>query len=135
MENTIVQVLETVIKNQKNIDTFKSRLMLFGDDEEIREALYEVVWMLSKGAKIKDTFRKLATRNLGFDGDAYEKQRIEQKEEDDFLTSPAEVEEGVHTCDKCGSKRTVSYTLQTRGGDESTSVWAQCVECGQKWRA
>ena len=48
--------------------------------------------------------------------------------------SPAEVEEGVLEC-KCGSKRTISFTLQTRSGDEGTSVWARCVECGNKWQA
>ena len=65
---------------------------------------------------------------------AFEKFRISQQEQDDFVTSPAEVEEGVLEC-KCGSKRTISFTLQTRSGDEGTSVWARCVECGNKWQA
>lgn len=55
-------------------------------------------------------------------------------EQDEFLNNPIEVEEGVLQCSKCGSKRTISFTRQTRSSDESTSVFAQCVECKQKWR-
>ena len=39
-----------------------------------------------------------------------------------------EIEEGVMECTKCGSKKTYSYTKQTRGGDEATTVFAICSE-------
>ena len=73
-------------------------------------------------------------RAVAYDGEAYEKVRTEEQEEDDYITNPAEVEEGALQC-RCGSKRTVSVTLQTSSGDESTAVWAQCTECKRKWRA
>ena len=134
METTVEEALKTVLSNPQNLASFKSRILAYGDEEEVREALYEVVTDLQGGRKVKETFKRLALRELGFQGRGFERQRQEQKEEDDFITNPAEVEEGVHECD-CGSKRTLSFTLQTRGGDEATSVWAQCVECGKRWRA
>ena len=47
-------------------------------------------------------------------------------EYDQFLVKPFEVEEGVLECNKCGSKKTFSYSKQTRAGDEATTVFATC---------
>ena len=55
-------------------------------------------------------------------------------EEQTFLEKPFEVDEGVLTCNKCGSNKTYSYTKQTRGGDESTTVFAMCSNCQTKWK-
>jgi hypothetical protein len=54
-------------------------------------------------------------------------------EEDDFIENPFQVEEGVLECYKCGSKRTISYTKQTRSADEPASVIATCINCKNKW--
>lgn len=72
--------------------------------------------------------------NIQYNHPAFNDVRIQQIEEDEFIANPPEVEEGVHEC-RCGSKKTISYTLQTQAGDEATGVWAQCVKCGAKWRA
>lgn len=45
-----------------------------------------------------------------------------------------ERQEGILTCGKCKSKR-VSYTsFQTRSSDEPMTIFAECIECGNKWR-
>jgi DNA-directed RNA polymerase subunit M/transcription elongation factor TFIIS len=51
----------------------------------------------------------------------------------DYIQKPLEVEEGVITCKKCGSRRVFSYQKQTRGCDESSTTFAQCAKCGKKW--
>ena len=33
-----------------------------------------------------------------------------------------------------GQCKTYSYTKQTRGGDESTTVFAMCSNCQAKWK-
>ena len=53
-------------------------------------------------------------------------------EQDNFLIKPIEIEEGVLEC-KCGSKRVFSYQKQCRGGDESSTTFAECVACKSKW--
>ena len=61
-----------------------------------------------------------------------EKDKI--KEEESFIITPFEIEEGVLECGKCGSKKTYSYTKQTRSGDESTTVFAVCYKCSRSWK-
>ena len=55
-------------------------------------------------------------------------------EQDEFIVNPFEIEEGVLQCNKCYSKKTFSYTLQTRSSDEATTVFACCAQCGAKWK-
>lgn len=56
-----------------------------------------------------------------------------QKEYDEYLTNPVEVEEGVLQCRKCKSERVLSQSLQVRSGDEATSTFARCSVCNYKW--
>ena len=60
--------------------------------------------------------------------------KIKLDEIDDFLVNPFEVDEGVLDCHKCGSNKTFSYTKQTRGGDESTTVFVVCSKCKSRWK-
>ena len=96
---------------------------------------YEIFSRILQGDSICDLMEDIENKNLGLEGYPFRKQRRAQAEEDDFIANPAEVVEGVLVCNKCGSKRTVSYTLQTQSGDEGTAVWARCVECKATWRA
>ena len=118
---------------KKNVDIFSKHIARV-DDEFLEQILYELCVDLSAKKSIKECYKKLVGSQYAYGEKAFEKFRISQQEQDDFVTSPAEVEEGVLEC-KCGSKRTISFTLQTRSGDEGTSVWARCVECGNKWQA
>jgi DNA-directed RNA polymerase subunit M/transcription elongation factor TFIIS len=51
------------------------------------------------------------------------------KEQDDFIQNPPEIEEGVLECRRCKSKRTFSFSKQTRRSDEGTTVFARCFDC------
>jgi len=53
-------------------------------------------------------------------------------EQDDFIIQPFEIVEGIAEC-RCGSKRVYSYTKQTRGGDESSTTFNECLKCKSKW--
>ena len=134
MEPVIRNALSSVLKNETNIDIFSKHLLSL-DFDDAKDVLYEVVTALRQGDKVRSVYQRLVGNEIGFRGPAFESQRLKQEEEDEFITNPAEVEEGVHECDRCGSKRTMSYTRQINAGDESTAVWAQCVQCGKKWRA
>lgn len=37
-------------------------------------------------------------------------------------------------CGKCKKRECTFYELQTRSGDESTTIFIRCVNCGHSWR-
>jgi len=41
---------------------------------------------------------------------------------------------GIHTCPRCRSRETISSELQTRGGDEGTTITIVCTQCDKKWK-
>lgn len=54
-------------------------------------------------------------------------------EQDDYLTNPFTVEEGVVECYKCGSKKVWSVQKQIRSADEPMTTISRCTECGNNW--
>ena len=44
-----------------------------------------------------------------------------------------EVIEGLYTC-KCGSKKTISFTVQLRARDEGETVFVECTACNNSWK-
>ena len=131
--NNIVLILSKYLKIQKNITIF-SKILSKLDEEIVQQVVYELCVDLNSKKSIKECYKKLINNKYIYGADEFEEYRIIQQEQDDFLTSPAEVEEGVLEC-HCGSKKTISFTLQTRSSDEGTNVWARCVVCNNTWQA
>lgn len=50
------------------------------------------------------------------------------------LPPDQEVSDGMFTCNKCKSKKTVYYQMQTRSADEPMTTYVTCTNCGAKWR-
>jgi DNA-directed RNA polymerase subunit M/transcription elongation factor TFIIS len=42
--------------------------------------------------------------------------------------------DGAFTCNKCKSKKTSFYQLQTRSADEPMTCFIQCLSCGKRWK-
>jgi hypothetical protein len=40
----------------------------------------------------------------------------------------------IHQCRRCKSRECSFYELQTRSGDEPTTLFLTCLECGNRWR-
>jgi len=38
------------------------------------------------------------------------------------------------TCSRCKSKKVSYYELQTRSGDEASTLFMNCLICGKKWK-
>lgn len=51
---------------------------------------------------------------------------------DNFIKTKKIIEEGVVEC-KCGSKRVITSSKQTRAADEPMTVFCHCILCGSKW--
>ena len=127
---TISEVIDDLCERFNIDEEFRTKI----PDDITPTELYEVAVLLQERGD-EDALIALTNKQLAYDGSAYSKVRAAQQEEDDFIGKPPEVEEGVLECFQCGSKKTVSYTLQVAAGDESTSVWAACVKCGNKWKS
>ena len=41
---------------------------------------------------------------------------------------------GFFTCNKCKSKKTTYYQLQTRSADEPMTTYVSCLNCGKRWK-
>jgi DNA-directed RNA polymerase subunit M/transcription elongation factor TFIIS len=76
---------------------------------------------------------KLDANGYGFNHPTFDELRRKQREQDDYISAPYEVEEGVVQCGKCGSKRVFSSSVQTRAADEPMTTIAFCVECKNRW--
>ena len=127
--------LGKVLSVKKNIDIFARKITnMVKSEEEFKRILYETIYTLKSGVSVTQCYKMLINSKFAFGHETFNIYKQAQKEADDFVMNPAEVEEGVLQCNKCQSKRTMSFTLQTRSGDESTSVWARCVDCGNGWR-
>jgi DNA-directed RNA polymerase subunit M/transcription elongation factor TFIIS len=45
------------------------------------------------------------------------------------------IQEGIFTCGKCQGKRIAIRSMQTRSGDEATTIFYTCIACGNKWKS
>jgi len=102
--------------------------------EEAKYLLFEIFAEYLINPKINDIFTKIRKKDIGWGHPEMNEIRMRYKEFDDFLTSPPEVEEGVLECKKCGSKKTFSFSKQTRSADEATTVFVRCANCSAAFR-
>ncbi len=146
-----IQILSPFFKNSKNIALVEKYIYLYSrNDEEYREKMYQSIGILlkeqldqhSKKSAIESVLIFLHShpspsqtqQTTDWEHPIYAPYLKIENEQMDFNENPFEVEEGVMECGKCKSKRTISFTKQCRAADESTSVFSQCVECGNRWR-
>ena len=51
-----------------------------------------------------------------------------------YIAKQEEVADGIFTCFKCKSKKTVYYQMQTRSADEPMTSYVTCTNCGTNWK-
>ena len=132
---TGIAALSTVLNNQKNINIIERAVYQNTKIEvDYKMIIYQSISDIQGGASIKDTFRMIKDRKMGWNHHSYHIMSQRINEQNDFIENPFEVEEGVHQCRGCGSKRVFSYSKQVRSSDEGTSVFCECVACHIKWK-
>jgi DNA-directed RNA polymerase subunit M/transcription elongation factor TFIIS len=137
--NTGIKVLETILTKKTNINIIEKYVYVHTHNEtDYLKLLYEIVYLLHESKNITKTVASIIenvhNNKYGWNNVVYDSFREKIEEEDQFITHPFEIEEGVIECFKCNSKRTVSYQRQTRSADEGATTFAQCVDCKTRWR-
>lgn len=51
-----------------------------------------------------------------------------------YLASESGNTEGFFTCNRCKTKKTTYYQLQTRSADEPMTTFVSCLNCGKNWK-
>lgn len=116
-----------------------NRLIMFlqtitKDQQELEYLLYEIVVEYLFTDNLKQVMEQAQKKEFVWNHPNFNKIQQEFQEEDDFIQNPPVVEEGVMECTKCHSKRTFSFSKQTRRSDESATVFIRCSNCNYTYK-
>ena len=122
-------ILKKYVKTEQHRIQIQDFLDKISDDEKIqRFILFETL------SNKENALEMLKKKQFMFHHDIYNDIRLRVKEQEDFLESPTQVEDGVIQCNRCKSHKTFSYSKQTRGSDEGTTVFVRCSQCNHQFR-
>jgi DNA-directed RNA polymerase subunit M/transcription elongation factor TFIIS len=135
LENAEIVLSSFVKKPSNRINIAKTLWRQAGKELDYANyLLYDVFAEYLVSPKIEDLFSAIRQNHMGWNHPVFQKFEEQQREYDDFLTKPPELEEGVIECNRCGSKKTFSFSKQTRRADESATVFVRCANCGKSFR-
>lgn len=121
----VFQFIQNEIKDQtKSIP--KQQELLYNIFYEIH-----VEWVVLP--KLEDLFQLIRKRKFSFSHPFFDQIKKYIQEEEEFIATPPEIDEGVIECKRCHGKKTFSFTKQTRSSDEAVTVFVRCVECGHQF--
>lgn len=116
--------------------TASRRLLSVQRGSRALEAAYQLAAALQDPVRKKRTMRDILV--LGKDWWSTARTRDAARDVERHLARRAppsdEVEEGVNECYRCGSKKTISQTVQTRSGDEGATTFVACINCKHRWK-
>jgi DNA-directed RNA polymerase subunit M/transcription elongation factor TFIIS len=127
--------LQTEIKSEKNINILSNKILeICNNDEKLsKTVVFQIITDLKKKKKLPDVLKELKDKKILWKHFDYADIIAEEEEQDNFIIQPFEIIEGITQCNKCGSNRVFSFTKQTRGGDESSTTFNECLKCKSKW--
>jgi DNA-directed RNA polymerase subunit M/transcription elongation factor TFIIS len=129
------KALSEVISIEKNVIVLEKAIFeRYGDNESLyKNNIAEVVLYILEGYKFQQILDEVVNEKLGWKNPEFDDVMFKQREQDEFIIKPFEVEEGVLKCPKCSQSRTFSYSKQTRSADEPMTTFATCMNCKHKW--
>ena len=132
-----INLLSSIFKKEKNIKIIEDNVYkVCGDNEDTYlQVMHEVSTLfMSEQLTLPKILKNIKSNHYIWNNPFFDNIRNSLIEQDNFIISPFEIDEGVLQCDKCGSKKTFSYSKQTRSGDESTTVFAVYANCKATWK-
>lgn len=126
MESTLLSILFQKKENAQRLSKFLENHF---PKEQIPYLLYEITTEYLFRNNLSQVMDQVKKKEIGWDHPNLAGIAGDFQEQDDFLENPPQVEEGVMECKKCGSRRTFSFSKQTRRSDESATVFIRCSNC------
>lgn len=134
-------IMSKYFKLEKNVKSIEEKLYTLVSEkyakhreESYNAFLHIIIYMRISKISIKDIATFIQDDKLEYNHSSFDRLRLKQIDNDEYLENPFEVLSGVVKCKKCGSDKTMSYSKQDRSADEPMSVYAQCMICKTKWR-
>jgi DNA-directed RNA polymerase subunit M/transcription elongation factor TFIIS len=84
------------------------------------------------GMTVEQISERFDNNGYGFNHPSFTELKRKMEEQDEYISNPPDVVEGVVEC-KCGSKKVYSVSVQTRASDEPMSTQAFCTSCKARW--
>jgi len=127
--------LRIEIKSEKNLKILSNKILeICNNDEKLcKTVVFQIITDLKNKKKLPDVLKELKEKKILWKHFDYADIIAEEEEQDNFIIQPFEIIEGITQCNKCGSNRVFSFTKQTRGGDESSTTFNECLQCKSKW--
>jgi len=128
------KALGLTLSVESNIRILENKIFEISDENEsvYKQIIFQVIVDIRNGKKLKELLEELNQRKVHWKHQSLNEYIDEEVEQDNFIIQPFEIVEGITQC-KCGSKRVYSFTKQTRGGDESSTTFNECLNCKSKW--
>lgn len=123
-----------LFKKKQNSERLVEFLKTNYSPEEVEYLLYEIVVEYLYTDNLHQVMEQVQKKEIGWNHPNFSQIRQDLQEEDDFIQNPPVVEEGVMECSKCHSKRTFSFSKQTRRSDESATVFVRCSNCNYTYK-
>jgi DNA-directed RNA polymerase subunit M/transcription elongation factor TFIIS len=131
MDNVSETEVATILfKKRKNRERWIEHMRTTYPNDDARVyMMFEIATEFLFQNNIGTVMEQVRKNEIGWNHQNFETIAGDFKEQDDFLENPPQVEEGVLECKRCHSKRTFSFSKQTRRSDESATVFVRCSQC------
>jgi DNA-directed RNA polymerase subunit M/transcription elongation factor TFIIS len=119
--------------NHKYSSIYKQKFLQFQHNLKMSPVLKG--WILNKKIKTKDVI-DMRPEDLWPNG-PYAKameDRIIKDIRKNYLAQEIKNQDGLFKCDRCKSKKTTYYQLQTRSADEPMTTFVSCLNCDRNWK-
>ena len=129
------EALQSIVSDVEKLNELEEHIFLLSnnDPKEYNTIVYDVTIDMKCGHHFDKVLQSVRQGKFGWNHEDFGEIIFKQREQDDFIINPFEVEEGVLTCPKCSKSRTFSYSKQTRSADEPMTTFATCMNCRHKW--